>query len=72
MGLPEQTLQSTIATYNLHAERGVDPVLGKKPEWIKPIGTPVAAWDMRGLTAGFTLGGQRMNATTKFGIELWV
>ena len=59
MGLPESALQSTIATYNLHAAQGVDPILGKKPEWVKPIGTPIAAFDHRGHTAGFTLGGLR-------------
>ena len=59
MGLPESALQSTIATYNLHAAQGKDPLLGKKPEWVKPIGTPIAAFDHRGHTAGFTLGGLR-------------
>lgn len=65
IGLPEQTLQSTIATYNLHAANGTDPVLGKKPEWVKPIGTPTAAWDLRGLTAGFTLGGLRTDTESR-------
>ena len=59
MGLPEGTLQSTVEVYNRHAERGEDPVLGKKPEWVKPIGSPIAALDLRGFTAGFTLGGLR-------------
>ncbi len=59
MGLPDGVLQATVELYNRHAARGVDPVLGKKPEWVRPIGTPVAAFDMRGFTAGFTLGGLR-------------
>lgn len=29
----------------------------KKPEWIRPIGTPVGAIDLRDNTGGFTLGG---------------
>ncbi|NLV78162.1 MAG: FAD-dependent oxidoreductase [Rhodococcus sp.] len=59
MGLPGGTLQTTVEVYNRHAADGVDPVLGKKSEWVKPIGTPVAALDLRNCTAGFTLGGLR-------------
>ncbi len=59
MGLPEQALQSTVQLYNRHAARGEDPLLGKKREWVKPIGSPVAAIDLRGMTGGFTLGGLR-------------
>lgn len=59
MGLPEGTLQATVDVYNKHAANGQDPVLGKKPEWVKPIGSPVAALDLRNFTAGFTLGGLR-------------
>ncbi|MFD6897462.1 FAD-dependent oxidoreductase [Rhodococcus sp. NPDC060086] len=59
MGLPAGTLQSTVEVYNRHAADGSDPVLGKKTEWVKPIGTPVAALDLRNCTAGFTLGGLR-------------
>ena len=57
MGLAEGTLQTTVEVYNRHAAAGTDPVLGKKPEWVRPIGTPVAALDLRNCTAGFTLGG---------------
>jgi 3-oxo-5alpha-steroid 4-dehydrogenase len=32
-------------------------LLHKKPEWLKPIGAPVGAIDLRGSCAGFTLGG---------------
>lgn len=59
MGLPAGTLQTTVEVYNKHAAQGSDPVLKKKPEWVKPIGTPIAALDLRGMTLGFTLGGLR-------------
>lgn len=57
MGLPEGSLTTTVAEYNRHAAAGTDPVFGTKPEWVVPIGTPVAAVDLRGSTGGFTLGG---------------
>ena len=50
---------------NRHAESGSDPLLGKKPEWVKPIGTPVAGFDMRNFTAGFTLGGLRTDLDSR-------
>lgn len=65
MGLPTRALQSTIEVYNLHAADGHDPLLGKKPEWVKPIGTPLAAYDLRGHTAGFTLGGLRTDLDSR-------
>ena len=57
MGLPTGSLQTTVAAYNDGAARGEDPLLHKKPEWLRPIGTPVGAIDLRGNTGGFTLGG---------------
>ncbi|MDT7764385.1 MAG: 3-oxo-5alpha-steroid 4-dehydrogenase [Mycobacterium sp.] len=57
IGLPTGCLQSTVDAYNAAAERGEDPLLHKKPEWCKPIGTPVGAIDLRASCAGFTLGG---------------
>ncbi|EGD54568.1 FAD-dependent oxidoreductase [Gordonia neofelifaecis] len=65
MGLPAGALQSTVEVYNRHAEQGVDPLFGKKAEWVKPIGTPIAAIDMRGLTGGFTLGGLRTSVDSE-------
>ncbi|MBO0855967.1 MAG: FAD-dependent oxidoreductase [Nocardia sp.] len=65
MGLPAGSLQSTVEVYNRHAENGTDPLLGKKPEWVKPIGTPLAGFDMRGFTAGFTLGGLRTDLDSR-------
>ncbi|MCL2535121.1 MAG: FAD-dependent oxidoreductase [Nocardiaceae bacterium] len=65
MGLPEGTLQATVEVYNKHAASGQDPVLGKKTEWVKPIGSPIAALDLRNFTAGFTLGGLRTNVDSE-------
>ncbi|AOW91860.1 flavoprotein [Rhodococcus sp. WMMA185] len=59
VGLPAGALQSTIEVYNEHARNGEDPLLHKKAEWVKPIGSPVAALDLRGFTLGFPLGGLR-------------
>src|ERR1700752_4188042 len=57
MGVPQGSLQATVAAYNEGAARGEDPLLHKKPEWIKRIGSPVGAIDLRESTRGFTLGG---------------
>jgi 3-oxo-5alpha-steroid 4-dehydrogenase len=57
MGLPTGSLQTTVAAYNEGAARSDDPLLHKKREWLRPIGTPVGAIDLRGNTGGFTLGG---------------
>ena len=57
IGLPAGALQTTVAAYNDGANRGEDPLLGKKTQWLKPIGTPVGAIDLRDSTGGFTLGG---------------
>ena len=59
MGLAPGSLQATVAAYNEGAARGEDPLLHKKPEWCKPIGSPVGAIDLRENTGGFTLGGLR-------------
>ncbi|TFV57844.1 FAD-dependent oxidoreductase [Mycobacterium sp. PS03-16] len=57
MSLAPGSLQATVAAYNAGAERGEDPLLHKKPEWLRPIGSPVGAIDLREATGGFTLGG---------------
>lgn len=57
IGLPTGSLQSTVSYYNDAAARGEDPLLHKKAEWLRPIGTPVGAIDLRASCAGFTLGG---------------
>lgn len=65
MGLPAGALTSTVGTYNRHAADGADPLLHKKPQWVRPLTGPVAAWDMRGFTAGFTLGGLRTDVDSR-------
>ncbi|WP_280399727.1 FAD-dependent oxidoreductase [Nocardia carnea] len=65
IGLPELALQTTVELYNKHAANGRDPLLGKKPEWTKPLEGPFAAFDMRGFTAGFTLGGLRTDLDSR-------
>jgi 3-oxo-5alpha-steroid 4-dehydrogenase len=57
IGLPTGTLQATVDVYNDNAARGEDPLLHKKAEWLKPIGKPIGAIDLRASCAGFTLGG---------------
>jgi succinate dehydrogenase/fumarate reductase flavoprotein subunit len=57
IGLAPGSLQATVAAFNEGAARGEDPLLHKKPEWLRPIGSPVGAIDLRESTGGFTLGG---------------
>ncbi len=57
IGLPPGSLTASVAAYNEAAARGEDPLLHKKPEWLRPIGSPVGAVDLRESTGGFTLGG---------------
>ena len=57
IGLAPGSLQATVAAYNEGAARGVDPLLHKKAQWIRPIGSPLGAIDLRDSTGGFTLGG---------------
>ncbi|KAA0102789.1 FAD-dependent oxidoreductase [Mycolicibacterium sp. P1-5] len=61
IGLPLGSLQDTVARYNEGAARGEDPVLHKKTRWLRPIGSPVGAIDLRHATGGFPLGGLRTN-----------
>ncbi|PRC46698.1 flavoprotein, partial [Mycobacterium sp. ITM-2017-0098] len=57
IGLAPGSLQTTIAAYNDGAARGEDRLLGKKKQWLRPVGSPVGAIDLRESTGGFTLGG---------------
>ncbi|MGE2734667.1 FAD-dependent oxidoreductase [Mycolicibacterium vaccae] len=57
IGLPPGSLQATVAAYNDGAASGTDPLLHKKAQWLRPIGSPVGAIDLRESTGGFTLGG---------------
>ncbi len=63
LGLPEQSLTSTLATYNQYAEAGRDPFFNKRSEYLKPIlKPPFGAFDCtteNALYAVFTLGGMR-------------
>jgi FAD binding domain len=65
IGLPDGALQSTVELYNRHAARGSDPLLGKKSDWVKPIGRPLGGYDFRGCTAGFTLGGLKTDLDSR-------
>ncbi|MCK8669536.1 FAD-dependent oxidoreductase [Rhodococcus sp. HM1] len=57
MGLPAGALTSTVNVYNAHAADGSDPLFSKDAKWVRPIRTPIAAFDLRGMTSGFPLGG---------------
>ena len=65
IGLPPGSLESTVALYNRHAERGEDPVFHKAPEYLKPLTTsPFGAIDLswdKAIYAAFTLGGLATN-----------
>jgi 3-oxo-5alpha-steroid 4-dehydrogenase len=67
LGLPEGSLESTLALYNRHAENGEDPVFHKLPEYIQPLTQPpYGAFDCtteKSLYAAFTLGGLRTDVS---------
>lgn len=65
IGLSPGALSSTVDLYNLYAAQGTDPLFGKKAQWLMPIGTPVAAYDLRGMTGGFTLGGLKTSINSE-------
>lgn len=60
IGLPPGALEATVDLYNRHAERGEDPVFHKAPAWVRPLRSPLGAFDLRvgpAPYAPFTLGG---------------
>ncbi|HEX5567008.1 MAG TPA: FAD-dependent oxidoreductase, partial [Streptomyces sp.] len=71
--MPSGALETTVGTYNAHAEQGQDPYFHKDARWLRPLKPPFAAIDPRlGFdpgdgksagagtgVAGFTLGGLR-------------
>jgi 3-oxo-5alpha-steroid 4-dehydrogenase len=61
LGLPEGALESTIEVFNLHAERGEDPLFGKREPYLKPLKTPpfgaIDCTTENARYAVFTLGG---------------
>jgi 3-oxo-5alpha-steroid 4-dehydrogenase len=65
MRLPAGALRATVDVYNRHAANGADPLFGKKSEWVRPIGSPLAAIDLRGMTGGFPLGGLRTSVNSE-------
>jgi 3-oxo-5alpha-steroid 4-dehydrogenase len=66
-GFPRGALVSTLALYNEHAERGEDPLFGKRAELLKPLREPPFALidcsTEEMYYAGMTLGGLRTRAT---------
>jgi succinate dehydrogenase/fumarate reductase flavoprotein subunit len=65
LGMPEGSLQKTIADYNANAEKGEDPEQHKAAKWLKPlVHPPYAALDMslgKAHYVGFPLGGLRVD-----------
>ena len=63
LGLPEGSLESTLALYNRHAARGADPVFHKDVRYLTPlVAPPFGAFDCTvesSIYAAFTLGGLR-------------
>jgi 3-oxo-5alpha-steroid 4-dehydrogenase len=61
LGLPPGGLESTVALYNRHAERGEDPLFHKAEPYLKPLTRPpFGAFDCtteNSIYAAFTLGG---------------
>ncbi len=65
LGLPEGSLQKTIADYNAHAVNGEDPEQHKHKDWVQPITEmPFAALQCslgKAGYVGFTLGGLKVS-----------
>lgn len=61
LGMPEETLATTVRTFNRYAAEGHDPVFRKSPEWLKVLNEPpFAALELNFRTSYFsffTLGG---------------
>jgi 3-oxo-5alpha-steroid 4-dehydrogenase len=60
IGLPDGSLEQTVAYYNAHAAEGRDPLFHKGARWLKPLRPPFAVLDLRNRTmptSAFTLGG---------------
>ena len=59
-GLPAGSLQTTVAFYNEHAQRGEDPLFHKRARFLRPLHPPYGVVDLRAHRAMygiFTLGG---------------
>jgi succinate dehydrogenase/fumarate reductase flavoprotein subunit len=61
LGLPHNSLVSTVSVYNEYAAKGTDPLFHKAAKWLKPLNEPpFVAIDCRidhAFYASFTLGG---------------
>jgi 3-oxo-5alpha-steroid 4-dehydrogenase len=61
LGLPEGALESTIELFNRHADRGEDPLFGKREPYLKSLKTPpfgaIDCTTENARYAVFTLGG---------------
>lgn len=61
LGLPEGALESTLEVFNRHADRGEDPLFGKRAPYLKPLRTPpfgaIDCTTENARYAVFTLGG---------------
>lgn len=61
LGMPEGALVQTVAYYNRHAQKGVDPLLRKSPEFVAPLErAPYKAYDLsvdKAFTPAHTFGG---------------
>jgi 3-oxo-5alpha-steroid 4-dehydrogenase len=63
LGIPEGSLQATVAVYNRHAARREDPLFHKNAAWLRPLEPPFAAIDPRlGFAAGRDSAGQGTGA----------
>jgi 3-oxo-5alpha-steroid 4-dehydrogenase len=66
LGLPPGALEATLALYNAHAARGLDPLFRKAREYVVPLARPpFGAFDCTtegSLYAAFTLGGLATDA----------
>jgi len=64
LGMPDGSLQATVAAYNENAAKGEDPTFHKASKWLKPLtNPPYAALDMtvgKANYVGFPLGGLRV------------
>lgn len=69
LGLPEGSLQETIATYNRDAAEGKDTVMHKDKEWCQPlVEAPFAALDCslgKAVFSGFSLGGLKTDVDAR-------
>jgi 3-oxo-5alpha-steroid 4-dehydrogenase len=62
IGLPDGSLQDTVAYYNRGAAEGRDPLFHKGPRWLQALEPPYAVLDLRNQSfpiSAFTMGGLR-------------